>query len=126
MTDPLEALAARAATEPFFLASVLAAYAGSEGLDDAGLAAALGCPPGELAMLRLCRAPRVEPREFWDDISRIAEHFGIDPTKLAEAVKRGRVVLRLRAASPGAGGGFLMAARDAEPAPPPPEPPEEP
>jgi hypothetical protein len=124
MTDPLEGLASRAEGESFFLAPVLAAYAQSEGLDDAGLAAALGCPPGELAMLRLCRAPRTERREFWDDVTRIAERFGIGPDRLAEAVKRGRVVLRLRAADPGSGGGFLMAARDPEP--PPPEPPEEP
>jgi hypothetical protein len=123
MTDPLHALAARAEGEAFFLASVLAAYAQSEGLDDAGLAAALGCLLGELAMLRLCRAPRAEPQEFWDDITRIAERFGLEPDRLAEAVKRGRVVLRLRAASPGANGGFLMAARDPDR---PPKPPEEP
>jgi hypothetical protein len=119
MADPLEVLAARAEGEAFFLAPLLAAYARSEALDHAALAAALGCPPGELAMLRLCRAPRAEPQEFRDDITRIAERFGLDPDRLAAAVKRGRVVLRLRAAQSGAGGGFLMAARD-------PEPPEEP
>ena len=120
MTDSLESLAARAAGEPFFLASLLAAYARSEGLDDAGLAAALGCPPGELTMLRLCRAPDTESPDFWDDVTRIAERFGIDPDRLAHVVKRGRVVGRLPTAGPG---GFLMAARDAEPPPdePPPE-----
>jgi hypothetical protein len=111
MADPLEALAARAAGEPFFLAQVLAAFAQSEGLDDAGVAAALGCPPGELAMLRLCRTPRTENPEFWEDVSQVAGRFGIDPQRLAEAVKRGRVVHRLRAGPPAAGG-FLMAARD--------------
>jgi hypothetical protein len=122
MTDPLEALAARAATEPFFLAWVLAAYAASEDLDDAGLAAALGCPAGELAMLRLCRTPRTEPGAFWEDICAIAERFGIDPQRLAEAVQRGRVVWRMRG-EPSAGGSFLLAARDREDEPedPPPE-----
>ena len=117
MTDPLEALAKRAEREPFFLASVLAAYARSEGLDDAGLAAALGCPVGELTMIRLCRVPRTDAGEFWDDVTALAGRFGLDAGRLAEAVKRGRVVLRLQAAQPG--GGFLAAARDHEPEPPP-------
>ena len=124
MADPLEALAARAEGEEFFLASLLAAYARSERLDDAGLAVALGCPPAELARLRLCRAPRTEPREFWEDLSRIAERFGIEPQRLAEAVQRGRVVRRFQGAPP-VGGGFLMAARDRD-EPPPDNPPEAP
>jgi hypothetical protein len=123
VVDPLESLAARAAGEPFFLAAVLGPYALSEGLDDAALAAALGCPPGELALLRLCRAPRAGPEEFREDVQAIAERFGLDAGKLAEAVKRGRVIARMRAARP-ASGGFLMAARDGE-AEPPGEPPEE-
>jgi hypothetical protein len=115
MPDPLEALAARAANEPFFLAGVLAAYAHSEGLDDAGLAAALGCPVKELVMLRLCRAPRTDRQEFWDDITAIAERFGLHRDRLAEVVKRGRVVLRFQEAGQGRS---LMAARDREDEPP--------
>jgi hypothetical protein len=116
MTDPLAALAKRAEREPFFLASVLTAYAHSERLDDAGLAAALGCRVEELTMIRLCRAPRTDGGEFWEDVTAVAARFGIDPGRLAEAVKRGRVVLRLQAAAPG---GFLQAARDHDPDPPP-------
>jgi hypothetical protein len=118
MADSLESLARRAEGEPFFLASVLAAYARSEGLpDDAGLAAALGCRVGDLSMVRLCRAPRTEPDAFWEDVRRVAERFGMDPERLAAAVKRGRVVLRFQAARPAPGGG-LMAARDREDEPP--------
>jgi hypothetical protein len=117
MSDPLADLAARAAGEPFFLASLLAAFARSEGLDDAGLAAALACPPGKLTLLRLCRAPGSDPDEFWEDVSRVAEHFALDAQRLAEAVKRGRVVVRMQAARPAAGG-FLLAARDGEGEPP--------
>lgn len=117
MADPLEALAARAEREPFFLAAPLAAYARSEQLDDAGLAAALGCRPEDLVMVRLCRAPRTEPSEFWEDVSAVAARFGLDAQRLAEAVKRGRVVIRLQAAQPEAGG--LMAARDRDDEPPP-------
>jgi hypothetical protein len=117
MADPLEALAARAQGEPFFLASVLAAFARSEGLDDAGLAAALGCPVGELPMLRLCRTPRTGPDEFREDVALVAERFGLDPQRLAEAVKRGRVIGRLRDATAG-GRDLLTAARDREAEPP--------
>ncbi|HXG11753.1 MAG TPA: hypothetical protein VNK04_18505 [Gemmataceae bacterium] len=123
MADPLERLAARVASEPFFLAAVLAAYAQSEGLDDAGLAAVLGCPVGELVMVRLCRAPRDEPSAFWEDVTCIAERFGMEPQRLAEVVKRGRVILRLRAAP--AADHFLSAARDRE-VEPPDQPPEAP
>jgi hypothetical protein len=123
MADPLERFARRAEAEPFFLAPLLAAYAHSEGLDDPGLAAALGCPVGELIMLRLCRAPRTDSREFWEDIRRVAEHFGIEPQRLAAVVKRGRVVRRFQA---GGAGGSLLAARDREPEPPPEPPPEAP
>ena len=98
MPEPLETLAARAADEPFFLAWLLSAYAFSEGMDDKSLAAALGCPAEEMVMLRLCRTPRTDAKEFWDDVSCIAERFGLDPQRLAAVVKRGR-----RAALPGRG-----------------------
>lgn len=116
MADALAALAERAKGEPFFLASVLEAYARSEGLDDGGLAAALGCPVGELVMVRLCRTPRTDLDGFREDVTRVAERFGLDAERLAEAVKRGRVVSRLQA-RPDAGG-FLQAARDHDADPP--------
>jgi hypothetical protein len=125
MAEPLEALAARAETESFFLAWLLAAYARSQGQDDPALAADLGCRVEELVMLRLCRAPRPESREFWEDVRRIAQRFGIAPQRLAEVVKRGRVIRLFQAPAPAAGG-FLMAARDREPEPSPDEPPEAP
>lgn len=117
-TEALDALAARAANEPFFLASLLAAHARSEKLDDAGLAAVLGCQPSELTMIRLCRAPRTEPAEFWEDVNRVAERFGLVPERLAEVVQRGRVVVRFEQPAPTVHeGGLLMAARDTEPPP---------
>ncbi len=123
MTDPLRALAARADHEPFFLASLLAACARADGLDDAALAARLGCAPGDLTMIRLCRAPRTDPREFWDDVNAVAERFGLEPQRLAEVVKHGRVALTFRAAG-AEGRGSLLAARDHDEEPP--DPPEEP
>jgi hypothetical protein len=116
MTDPLPALARRAEGDDFFLASPLAAYARSEGLDDAGLAAAVGCSGEDLTMLRLCRTPRREAPEFWDDVTRIAERFNLEPDRLADVVQRGLAVRRLREAP--SSGGFLLAARDDEDEPP--------
>jgi hypothetical protein len=118
MDDPLQTLAARAEREPFFLASLLAAYARSEGLDDTGLANALGCRKEDLVMVRLCRAPRAESPEFWEDVQCVAGRFGLDLQRLAEAVKRGQVIVRLQTTQ-AAGGGRLMAARDPESEPPP-------
>ena len=74
-------------------------------------------------MLRLCRAPRAAADEFWDDVRQIAGRFGLDPQRLAEAVKRGRVLARMQATTAGPGG-FLLAARDGPAEPP--GPPEEP
>jgi hypothetical protein len=113
MSDPLAELAARAEREPYFLASVLAAFARSEGLDDVGLAAALGCLPEDLVKVRLCRAPRTEWGEFWEDVTCIAERFGLNADRLAEAVKRVRVLNTFQEAR-AEDAGFLMAARDSE------------
>jgi hypothetical protein len=47
--DALEALAARASPDPFFLGSLLAEHQRRRGLDDGALAEALGCTPEVLA-----------------------------------------------------------------------------
>jgi hypothetical protein len=107
----LDALARRVVDDPFFLGEALAAYARSEGLDDAGLAAALGCSVEGLARLRLCRRP--DPARFGADVARIAERFGARADALAEAVRRADALAALRDASAGAAeAGLLMAARD--------------
>jgi hypothetical protein len=111
MSDPLERLARRAEDDSFFLAQLLACYARSEGLDDGGLARYLGCPPAALTALRLCRAPRPAPREFWDDVRRIGERFGADPDRLAALVRQGQAIRKFQAAA--GSRGLLLAARDA-------------
>jgi hypothetical protein len=116
MIDPLVHLAERVADDPFFLASLLAVYAHGEELDDAGLAARLGCAPEQLPLVRLCRAPRRDPAGRREDVAAIAGHFGLDEGVLMEAVKRAGVLEQLRQAPP-AGGGPLMAARDREEGP---------
>jgi hypothetical protein len=107
---PLDAIADRARKDPFFLGWLLDRYAAAEGLDDAGLAERLGC--AALAGLMLCRAPRRSPH-FRADVERIAEVFGIDASRLAEALRRANVVILLEEAPEAAEDApTLMAARD--------------
>jgi hypothetical protein len=113
MSDRLEHLARRVSGDEFFLASALAEYAHSEGLDDPGLAAALGCPASSLARLRLCRRPRPDPAGMREDVMRIGEHFGIDPLLLAGVVRRADALAAMRRDTAG-GAGALIAARDSE------------
>ncbi|HEX4607223.1 MAG TPA: hypothetical protein VH092_03375 [Urbifossiella sp.] len=115
MSAALDHLAARATTDPAFLAFALAEYARSERLDDAGLAGRLGCRPGDLAAVRLCRAPRSDPDGFRADLTAVATRFGLDTTALAAAVQLARGVAQLRgAAANAADPGWVVAARDRE------------
>jgi hypothetical protein len=121
MSAALDHLAARVATDPLFLASALAEYARSEGLDDDGLATALGCARTNLTKLRLCGAPQPDPEKFRADVLAIAERFGIEPSTLTVIVRRGQSLTRLRAGQTGGvDPGFLLAARDDNREPPPP------
>jgi hypothetical protein len=111
MSDRLEHFARRVEGDEFFLASALAEYARSEGLDDAGLAAALGCPASSLPRLRLCRRPRPDAAGMREDTARIGERFGIDPLRLAEMMRRADALAAMRRDA-AAGAGALIAARD--------------
>ncbi len=113
MSAALDHLAERVGTDPQFLANALAEYARSEGLDDTGLAVALGCASADLTRLRLCGIPR--PDHFRADVERIAAHFGIGPDTLTPILRRGESLARLREVqrSSEADAGILLAARDA-------------
>jgi hypothetical protein len=85
MSDPLDTLALRAASEPIFLAHRPAAYQQAHNLTDAGLARDLGCTIEALTMVRLCRAPR-EGDDGAEDVRCVAERFSCDLGRLAEAL----------------------------------------
>lgn len=116
MTEPIRDLARRVETDPFFLASALRTFAESEGLDEAGLAAYLGCVVGDLPRLALCRRPNPNPPFFAADVEAIARHFAISGDRLAELVRRADALAAL-AASAESPRDFLQAARDREPGP---------
>lgn len=114
MTDPrlLRRAAERAGERPFFLAAALLPYARAEGLDDAGLADRLGCAPGDLATLLLCRRPSNEGGRFRMDVERIAERFGLDAPRLAEVVRLADALVAFGEVAADTPSGFLAAARD--------------
>ena len=116
MSSRLERLSRRVDGDPFFLASVLAAYTQAESLDEAGLASALGCPVETLASLRLCRRPRADS-QFRGDVEAIADRFGVDALSLAEIIRRVDALAALRTnktsrSATKSGHGVLIAARD--------------
>ena len=107
----LERMARRASTDPFFLGFRLAEYSRVHELDEATLAGRLGCEAEVLPMIRLCRAARTDPAGFREDVTCVAEKFGLNSRALAEASKLGVVAIRQEHASVEAPG-VLLAARD--------------
>ena len=119
MAEHLNDLARRVQLDPFFLASALAIYARSEGLDDAALAARLGCLPETLTVLHLCRRPHPDAR-FGHEIATIAARFSVSAELLATVVRRADALEAMRGPDAvGASGlgerGTLIAARDRAP-----------
>jgi hypothetical protein len=84
MPPPLEAAAARASRHPFFLAQALVAYQREHALDDAALAAVLGCPAALQTNLRLCRRPSAaEPTWTAErDVLAVARYFNLGAAAL--------------------------------------------
>ena len=56
--------------------------------------------------------PGWEPAAFRADVQRIADRFGADPARLAEAIRLAEALGTLGTPSQAAGAGFLAAARD--------------
>jgi hypothetical protein len=110
MTTPLEDLARRVESDPFFLANPLHGFQASESLSDDAMAEFVGCTRETLMKVRLCGSPDAEPRKFAADLTRIAETFGLDKKALTKAVRRGRVLVQMQEVPP-----TLLAARDRKP-----------
>jgi hypothetical protein len=75
-------------TDPGLLAHALAGYQRRYGLDDAALAAVLGCPVATLTAVRLCRRQGAAPgRTVAQDVDEIAGRIGIDAASLRWVVE---------------------------------------
>lgn len=107
----LRRAAARASEDEFFVASALAAYKSERELDNAELAAWLGCDASRLTRLGLCRRPETRSQGFGAEVQQIAAYAGVQPLALASLLKEVSALSALRVAEPSA---TLLAARDAD------------
>ena len=86
---PEERIAERAEADPFYMASALAAYRRSEGLDAPALAEILGCTPPDLTALALCRKPGVIGEgEFGADVAQLVLRFGLIRVALVRLLRQ--------------------------------------
>lgn len=113
-SEALARAAQRAEQQPFFLASVLAAYRATHQLDDASLADLLGCAPDDLVRLALCRRPAPESARFSAEVDHLARRFGLHGDRLAAIIRQvdalTALAQHLQTAAPATG--LLRAARD--------------
>jgi hypothetical protein len=93
---------------PFFVASALATYRTLKQIDDATLAAELGCTAIGLSRLALCRRPEGIGAMFRTEVEQIAEHAGCRADALASILRAASLAEKTSVAAPGA----LLAARD--------------
>lgn len=108
MLDPvIERMAQRAMDDPFYLASAMAEYARSEGIQWRQLAGILDCSEEQLSQVALCRRPYGDA--IWNDLVQIAGRFALDEEALVTMVRRADALTSLRG---GAETTMLQAARD--------------
>lgn len=112
MHDSVHALGRRAAGDPHFLASALAAYAAAHELDEAGLAAALGATADALTAARLCPLPPADPDRFREEVARIADRFGLNRDVLAAIVRFAHVTAKVTTDAEAGAEAAVLAARD--------------
>jgi hypothetical protein len=108
--DWLGFAARRSAERSFTLGSLLREFSQVEKLSREQLASLLSCDVDTLDWLSLCYSPL--PERFGEDVSRIAERFQIDPTQLAQIIRRAQVIAAVRCSVRTQDNTLLLAARD--------------
>jgi hypothetical protein len=109
----LRAAVARLEGDPFFMASVLAAYRTALRLHDRHIAKALDCNVEALTSLAFCRTPRLDDEKlFLSDIQAIAKYVRCDWGELASMIRTAQSVSTLKRFSGGPEDQLLKAARD--------------
>lgn len=94
---------------PNFLAYLFSVYQEYNGLSDEQLAVFLECSIDALPGLALCQRPRPFP-DFRQDVERMAQHYHVNATRLAQLVRNAEAHDNLRHPN----NTFLLAARDRE------------
>jgi hypothetical protein len=82
-----ERLVELARQDPQFLGCALSRYQQAQDLNAAQLAAWLGCGPGGLTRLSLCRAPDQRSAGFAADVLRIARFAACNPDRLMRVLR---------------------------------------
>ena len=91
---PLERAAERSEADPFYMASALAAYRRSEGIDAPAMAETLDCAPADLPLLALCRKPgAVGEGEFGADVANLVRRFGLNRAALIRVLRQEKFLL---------------------------------
>ena len=108
--DWLGLAAQRSAERSFTLGLLLREFSQVERLSREQLASLLSCEVETLDWLSLCYRPL--PERFGEDVSRIAERFQIDPTQLAQLIRRAEAVAAVRRTARPQEEMLLLAARD--------------
>ncbi|MBP1464376.1 hypothetical protein EYB53_001525 [Candidatus Chloroploca sp. M-50] len=116
VSNALARAARRAEQQPFFLASVLAAYRQANRLDDAALATLLDCQLADMLRLALCRRPATEQTQFMADVDQLAQRFNLRGDQLAMIIRQVDALAAIQQQVQVAydGMGMLRAARDHE------------
>src|SRR5439155_5495036 len=100
----------RARQNTFLLGRTLSEYEQANGLNDAALAAKLGCTREALSRLALCRCPDDRDPSFAKDVQAIASFAPCSANALIGIVRQVRALHALRE-QPATSAGLLMAAR---------------
>ncbi len=113
----LQYAARRAAQDRFFFSEYLIEFRNVRGMAEDQLVQFLGCSPGVLSKLALCRRPDPESPKFRSDVERIAAVFNIRPGPLVRLIREVDTMKALAKASPAkqeVPEGLLAAARDVD------------
>jgi hypothetical protein len=113
----LQHAAKKVAQNRFFLAGYLNEFKIIRGITEEELAQFLGCSPGLLPKLALCRRPDPVSPRFRADVERIAVAFDIRPEHLARLMREVDALTALKDTRPKkqeVPDGLLAAARDDE------------
>lgn len=113
----LQYAARRAAQDHFFFSEYLIEFRNVRGMAEDQLVQFLGCSPGVLSKLALCRHPDPESPKFRSDVERIAAVFNMQPGPLVQLIREVdtmKVLAKLSLAKQEVPEGLLAAARDVD------------
>ncbi len=89
--DILLKISSLACQDSFYLGWYLARYSEFKEMSMTEVSRELGCLPDTMSSMALCRAPRLDPPHFRDDVERVAERFQIPADRLTGIIRHVQV-----------------------------------